>query len=110
MEPTSPPAGATQPPRVLIADDNPQGVELLDDPRLIGQLAGLQRRVGRAGRDAIEHRSGSHDDRSNAVAGAVVYAARSAGHLAVWPETFNHCRKEADQPLPCCTACLKRSN
>jgi len=31
MEPTSPPpAEATQPPRVLIADDNPQGVELLE--------------------------------------------------------------------------------
>jgi hypothetical protein len=44
--------------------------DLLDHPRLIAQLIGLERRAGR-GKDLIDHRPGSHDDVANAVAGAV---------------------------------------
>lgn len=35
------------------------------------QLAGLERRTSRAGRDTIDHPPGGHDDRANAIAGAV---------------------------------------
>src|SRR4028118_1149534 len=45
-------------------------VELLDSPRLVAQLCGLERRVARSGRDAIDHAPGAHDDLANAVAGA----------------------------------------
>ena len=46
--------------------------ELLDHPRLLAQLAGLERRTSRAGRDTIDHAHGAHDDVANAVAGALV--------------------------------------
>jgi hypothetical protein len=49
--------------------------ELLDLPRLTGQLANLERRRGRTGRDAVDHSRGSHDDVANAAAGALVLAA-----------------------------------
>ena len=39
--------------------------------RLIAQIAGLERRVSRAGRDSIDHAPGAHDDIANAVAGVV---------------------------------------
>lgn len=51
-------------------------VELLDLPRLVAQLAGLERRTARGGRDSIEHAPGAHDDIANAVAGALVLAAQ----------------------------------
>jgi hypothetical protein len=51
-------------------------VELTDDPALVGQLAGLERRARGGGRDAIDHPPGGHDDLANAVAGAAVTAAR----------------------------------
>ncbi len=49
-------------------------VELLDDRRLVAQLAGLERRTARGGRDSIDHAPGSHDDLVNAAAGALVIA------------------------------------
>jgi hypothetical protein len=49
---------------------------LLDHPRLISQLTGLERRTARGGRDSIDHAPGAHDDISNAVAGALVLAVR----------------------------------
>jgi hypothetical protein len=54
-------------------------VELLDNSRLIAQLCGLERRTARAGRDSIDHAPGSHDDVSNAVAGAAILAASGGG-------------------------------
>ena len=50
--------------------------ELLDHPRLVAQLCGLERRVSRGGRDSIDHIPGAHDDVANCVAGALVAAAR----------------------------------
>lgn len=44
-------------------------IDLLDHPRLINQLCGLERHVGRSGRDQISHFPGGHDDLANAVAG-----------------------------------------
>ena len=49
-------------------------VELLDNLRLTTQLAGLERRVARGGRDSIDHGPAGHDDLANAVAGAVALA------------------------------------
>jgi hypothetical protein len=46
--------------------------DLLDDKALIGQLVNLERRVGWGGRDSIDHGPGTHDDRINAAAGALV--------------------------------------
>ena len=47
-------------------------VELLDIPRLVTQLCGLERRTARGGRDSIDHGPGGHDDVANAVAGVLV--------------------------------------
>ena len=50
-------------------------VRLLDNARLAHQLAGLERRTTRGGRDRIDHRHGASDDLANAMAHAVVEAA-----------------------------------
>ena len=49
--------------------------ELLDMPRLTQQLAGLERRTARGGRDSIDHAPGGHDDVANAVAGVLLKTA-----------------------------------
>jgi len=54
-------------------------VELLDHPRLVAQLVGLERHTSRAGRDSIDHAPGGRDDVSNAVAGAVARALTRLG-------------------------------
>jgi hypothetical protein len=47
-------------------------IALLDHPRLIAQLCGLERRTARSGKDSIDHAPGAHDDIANGVAGALV--------------------------------------
>lgn len=44
-------------------------IELPDDPALVSQLAGLERRTRSGGRDIIDHPTHGHDDLANAVAG-----------------------------------------
>ena len=51
---------------------NARRIELLDHPRLTVQLAGLERRTARSGKDSIDHAPGGHDDLANAVAGVLV--------------------------------------
>lgn len=46
-------------------------VELPPCPIMARQLSTLERRTTRGGRDIIDHAPGAHDDRANAVAGAV---------------------------------------
>ena len=53
---------------------NSRRVELLDHPRLCGQLASLERRTARSGKDSIDHAPHQHDDLINAAAGALVLA------------------------------------
>ena len=53
-------------------------VELLDHPRLIAQLAALERRTGQGGRDRIDHPPGGHDDVVNACLGAVLGVTHAA--------------------------------
>lgn len=49
-------------------------VLLLDQPELLRELRGLERRRGASGRDRVDHAPGAHDDRANAAAGALVFA------------------------------------
>lgn len=51
---------------------NSGSVELLDVPRLVGQLAALERRSARGGRDTVDHPPNQHDDVINAAAGALL--------------------------------------
>ena len=46
-----------------------QMIELVDEPRLISQIASLERRTARGGRDCIDHPPNGHDDLANVVAG-----------------------------------------
>jgi hypothetical protein len=59
-------------------------VELLDHPRLVGQLIGLERRTARGGKDSIDHAPGGHDDVANAAAGALVLAAGQLSKAESW--------------------------
>jgi hypothetical protein len=60
--------------RDLLPMLNSRKVELLDHPKLIAQLSGLERRTARSGRDSIDHAPGAHDDVANAAAGALLSA------------------------------------
>jgi hypothetical protein len=57
--------------------------ELLDLPRLINQLCGLERRTARGGRESIDHAPGAHDDVANAVAGAILLASGKSKQIIV---------------------------
>ncbi|MER8582720.1 hypothetical protein NKG95_29135 [Mesorhizobium sp. M1423] len=50
---------------------NNESVDLLDNPKLVNQLVGLERRVARGGRESIDHAPGGHDDIANAAAGVI---------------------------------------
>jgi hypothetical protein len=65
--------------RDLLPMVNSGGCELLDHPRLISQLASLERRTARGGKDSIDHAPGGHDDVINAAAGALVLAGLTRG-------------------------------
>ena len=54
---------------------NAGAVVILDEPHLLRELRGLERRRGTVGRDRVDHRPGAHDDRAVACAGALVLAA-----------------------------------
>ena len=50
-------------------------VELLDHPRLLKQLASLERRKGRHGKDSVDAPPRQHEDVANVAAGALTVAA-----------------------------------
>jgi hypothetical protein len=50
---------------------NGRRVELLDHPKMVAQLCGLERRTARGGRDSIDHPPNQHDDIANCVAGVL---------------------------------------
>jgi hypothetical protein len=71
---------------------NSRRVDLLDSPRLVSQLTGLERCVSRGGRESIDHGAGQHDDLANSAAGALVLAesdrsSANAGFLLVNGQT-----------------------
>lgn len=59
-------------------------VELTDDPRLVSQYCGLERRTQRGGKDSIDHAPGGHDDLANASAGALLLAAGRVSRIEQW--------------------------
>ena len=62
-----------------------QMIELVDQPRLIQQIVGLERRTARGGRDTIDHAPGAHDDLSNVVAGVcAMFAKQSSYDMLSW--------------------------
>jgi hypothetical protein len=65
--------------------------ELLDNPRLINQLADLERVTGNSGKDAVDHPHAGHDDLANSACGALVMATHSVGLLAPLPPDFTGC-------------------
>ncbi|MCC7241206.1 MAG: hypothetical protein IT180_04720 [Acidobacteria bacterium] len=69
---------------------NAKQVELLDHSRTLVQLAGLQRRTGRSGKDSIDHKAYARDDVANAVAGAALLAVTSSGRAQL-PSDFTQC-------------------
>jgi hypothetical protein len=58
-------------------------VEILDDPKLLRELRGLERRRGPSGRDRVDHRPGSSDDYANAIAGAAYVVTDGAYDMPV---------------------------
>lgn len=62
----------------VLPEMNSGHVALLDDPRIVTQFAGLERRTSRTGRDSIDHKPGAHDDLANAIAGALLLAKPAA--------------------------------
>jgi hypothetical protein len=60
--------------RDLLPLINSKKIDLLDEPRLVAQLCGLERRTARGGRDSIDHAPGGHDDVANSVAGLAATA------------------------------------
>lgn len=73
-------------------------VRFLDNERMKSQACNLERRVGRSGRDTIDHpqHGNQHDDVIKGVAGAVWLAATERGPFIVTPEML----RRAKTPLP----------
>ncbi len=67
--------------RDLLPVLNSGRARLLDSPRLISQLVGLERRTQRGGRDKIDHQPGHHDDLGNSVAGLIDMLATGSSYL-----------------------------
>ena len=73
----------------ILASLNAHKVELLDNPRLIAQLCGLERRVVRGtGREVVDHGIGRHDDVVNAAMGALLLAV-SEPTMLEWAAAVN---------------------
>ena len=63
-----------------------RAVRLIDDRVALTELRQLERRTTRAGRDSVDHPPRGHDDRANAICGALVGAATGAGANWIEPE------------------------
>ena len=75
--------------RDLLPLINSGRIRLLDHPKLINQLIGLERRVSRGGRNSIDHGPGAHDDIANCIAGVASITNRYPGYLGpagAWSE------------------------
>jgi hypothetical protein len=63
----------------LLAAVNAASIEIPDDKKLLSELRGLERRRGTVGRDKVDHRPGSFDDRANSLAGVAWLVSQSLG-------------------------------
>jgi len=70
--------------RELLPLLNSNRLELLDHPRLVSQIVGLERRTARGGKDSIDHAPAGHDDIANAAAGVLVQVAGQMDVLEMW--------------------------
>jgi hypothetical protein len=70
--------------RDALAILNSKRAQLLDHPRLITQLCGLERRTSRGGKDSIDHAPGAHDDVCNAAMGALLLADNGDRKTVSW--------------------------
>ena len=59
---------------------NSTRIDLLDSPRLVSQLANLERKTARGGRDSIDHPQGQHDDLANVCAGLAAITIATSGY------------------------------
>jgi hypothetical protein len=76
---------------------NSRRIELLDNPRLIGQLVALERRTSRGGKDSIDHPPRGHDDLANAVAGvASLCLSHGTFNWEVFSDNFQDDKKGPD--------------
>ena len=87
---------------------------ILDNRKLVAQIAGLERRTASFGRDRIDHPAGGHDDLSNSAAGALVllgssglntgfidyyqWLARGGAGRSTWPTTSGCARPRTSGP------------
>ena len=55
----------------LVSHVQSAAVAIPDDPPLLRELRGLERKRGPSGRDRVDHAPGAHDDRANAVTGLI---------------------------------------
>jgi hypothetical protein len=98
--------------RELLPILNGGRIDLPDNPRLVMQLAALERRVARGGRDSIDHPRGGHDDIANACAGVAVVLAKPMAFVGLIAYTRARAaagRREPDrvldeQPVPLAAA------
>jgi hypothetical protein len=61
----------------LLPSLNSRKISLLDNQRSVNQLANLERRTARSGKDSIDHPPGGHDDLANSLAGAAAHLSES---------------------------------
>jgi len=59
-------------------------IELLDDEKLIDQIAGLERRTRSGGKDTVDHPPGGRDDLANTVAGVAAGVGKVQRVGAMW--------------------------
>jgi len=79
---------------------NAGAVSVLDEPHLLQELRGLERRRGIAGRDRVDHRQGGHDDRAIAAGGALVGASKRARKVrATWGRRRQQELSESEMPV-----------
>jgi hypothetical protein len=72
-------------------------IELLEHPRLLNQLLGLERRTGRGtGKDTIDHAPNAKDDVANAVCGALLACVAGRQPMVISAEAI----RLASIPIP----------
>jgi hypothetical protein len=86
--------------RELLPLLNARRCSLLDHPRLVAQLCGLERRVSRGGKDSIDHAPSpaAHDDVANCVAGALLLA-NTHRPMKINPDALRRLGINPDAPL-----------
>lgn len=76
---------------------NGKRADLLDHDKMVTQIASLERRVARGGKDSIDHPPNSHDDVANVVAGALTGLVESKYNYDVTLSNVNRTEEEKKQ-------------